>query len=115
MARRRVLVRRSRIHSPGKETNRIESARALGVRPTGPRANVYDPSVERILALPLSRATEHGIDKRNFARLRRRLRNPKSVRTYQGGLLQRIRQELSRNRVAAADDWAAAPSRRERT
>ncbi len=90
MVRRNVLVRRSRTHGIGKEANRIETARVLGVGPTGARAKVYVPWAERILALPLSWATEHGIDKRNFARLRKRLRKGEVVRGYRGGLLERV-------------------------
>lgn len=90
MVRRTVLVRKDRIAGLGKEANRIEVARVLGVGPAGARAKVYVPWVERILALPLSWATEHGIDKRNFARLKRRLSIGRAVRGYQGGLLQTV-------------------------
>ncbi len=53
------------------------------------------PWAERVLALPLSWAPAHGIDKRNFARLRKRLRKGKVVRGYRGGLLQRVQEVLS--------------------
>jgi hypothetical protein len=97
MVRRLVLVRDSRIQGLGKEANRIESARVLGVGPTGARAKVYIPWAERILALPLSWATEHGIDKRNFARLRRRLRKGKIARGYRGGLLSNVQGILAQS------------------
>lgn len=90
MVRRKVLVRRSLTHGIGKEANRVESAWVLGVGPTRARAKVYVPWAERILALPLSWATEHGVDKRNFARLRKRLRKGKIVRGYRGGLLEQV-------------------------
>lgn len=94
MVRRSVLVRASRIDGLGKEANRIESARVLGVGPAGARAKVYVPWAERILALPLSWATEHGIDRRNFARLRKRLRKGKVAKSYRGGILAKVRLEL---------------------
>lgn len=96
MVRRAVLVRASRIQGLGKEANRIESSRVLGVGPTGARAKVYVPWAERILALPLSWATEHGIDRRNFARLRRRLRKGKVAKGYRGGLLEKVQRLLSK-------------------
>jgi hypothetical protein len=95
MVRRNILVRKSRIHGLGKEANRIDSARVLGVGPTGARAQVYVPWTEQILNLPLSWAVKHGIDKRNFARLRKRLRKGKVARGYRGGLLERVQRLLS--------------------
>jgi hypothetical protein len=103
MVRRHVLVRGSRIQGLGKEANRIESARVLGVGPTGARAKVYVPWAERILALPLSWATEHGIDKRNFARLRKRLRKGKIAKGYRGGLLERIQAILASGQPVRAN------------
>ncbi|MFI5414092.1 MAG: hypothetical protein ACHQ16_00215 [Candidatus Lutacidiplasmatales archaeon] len=90
MVRRQILVREDRIAGLGKEANRIEVARVLGVGPVGARAKVSVPWAERILALPLSWAMEHGIDKRNFARLRKRLRKGKAARGYRGGLMDRV-------------------------
>jgi hypothetical protein len=95
LVRRQVLAREVRIAGLGKEANRIEVARVLGVGSAGARAKVYVPWAERILALPLSWATEHGIDKRNFARLRKRLRKGKLARGYSGGLLVRVQAILS--------------------
>ena len=102
MVRRRVLVRKDQTHGIGKEANRIEVARVLGVGPTGARAKVYTPWAERILALPLSWATEHGIDKRNFARLTKRLRGGKAAKGYGGGLLERVQTTLSANASLAS-------------
>ncbi|MCI4331369.1 MAG: hypothetical protein L3K19_05930 [Thermoplasmata archaeon] len=90
MVRRHVTVREDRIAGLGKEANRIEVARVLGVGPAGARARVLVPWAERILALPLSWAAEHGIDKRNFARLKKRLRKGKVARGYHSGLLSRV-------------------------
>jgi hypothetical protein len=95
LVRRYVLVRKSKIVGLGKEANRIETARVLGVGPTGARAKVYVPWAERILDLPLSWATDHGIDKRNFARLRKRLRKGKVARGYTGGLLESVQAILT--------------------
>jgi hypothetical protein len=102
--RRRVLVRESRIAGLGKEANRIGSAQVLGVGQAGAMAKVYVPWAERILALPLSWATEHGIDKRNFVRLRRRFRKGKVAMGYRGGLLERIQSILGRA-------WVGKPRR----
>lgn len=90
IVRRNVLVLKDHIQGIGKEANRIESARVRGVGPAGARAKVYYPLADRILPLPLSWAAEHGIDRRNFARLRKRLRTGKSARGYRGGLLERV-------------------------
>ncbi len=102
MIRRHVRVRQDRMHGLGKEANRIESPRVLGVGPTGARAKVYSPWADRILALPLSWATEHGIDKRNLARLRKRLRKGKVAKGYRGGLLERVQTILAENPTASA-------------
>jgi hypothetical protein len=106
MVRRRVLVRRSRIAGLGKEANRIEVARVLGVGPAGARAKVYVPWAERILGLPLSWATEHGIDKRNFARLKRRLQKGKVARGYVGGLLAKVQRAILRADETVGDEPA---------
>jgi hypothetical protein len=95
IVRRRVLVRKDRIAGLGKEANRIEVARVLGVGPAGAKARVLVPWAERILALPLAWATEHGIDKRNFARLKKRLRKGKAPRGYRAGLLAKVQLILS--------------------
>jgi hypothetical protein len=96
MVRRHVLVREDRVAGLGKEANRIEVARVLGVGPAGAKAKVYVPGAERTLALPLSWATEHGIDKRNFARLRKCLRRGKATKGHRGGLLERVQRLLSK-------------------
>jgi hypothetical protein len=103
MVRRHVLVRGDRVAGIGKEANRIEIARVLGVGPVGARAKVYVPWVARILDLPLSWATKHGIDKRNFARLRRRLRRGGPVRGYSSGLLNRVKTRLGDHAVSACE------------
>jgi hypothetical protein len=103
MVRRRVLIRKGKIAGLGKEANRIEIARVLGVGPTGARAKVYVPWVARMLELPLSWATMHGIDRRNFARLRRRLRRGGPVTGYAGGLLNRVRDCLWSGPVSACE------------
>jgi hypothetical protein len=93
--RRHVLVRADRIVGLGKEANRMEVARVLGVGSMGARASVLVPWAERILALPLAWATAHGIDKRNFARLNKRLRKGKVARGYRSGLLARVQAALT--------------------
>lgn len=94
MDRQDAIGKATRVGGVGKEANRIESARVLGIGPTGARAQVYEPWADRILALPLSWADEHGIDRRNFARLRKRLRKGKVVKGYRGGLLERVERAL---------------------
>lgn len=84
------MVREKNLVRLGKEANRIEVPRVLGVGPTGARAKVYMRWAERILALPLSWATAHGIDKRNFARLKKRLRRGGPAKGYRGGILKRV-------------------------
>ncbi len=70
--RRRVLVREQNIRLIGKEAHRLEASIVLGVDASGGRTTIYDDVVARILALPLSWARKHGIDRGNFARLRRK-------------------------------------------
>ena len=74
MIRRHVLVRRLNLVGLGKEANRIEDAQVLGLKSVHGRAEVYAPWIERVVALPLSWGPRHGIDRANFARLKRKLR-----------------------------------------
>jgi hypothetical protein len=71
-------------------------ARVLGMERTGTRAKVYALWAERILSLRLSWATEHGIDKRNFAPLRKKPKKWRFANGYCGGLLERDQATLAR-------------------
>jgi hypothetical protein len=72
--RRRILIRQGNIRPIGKEAHRLEASIVLDKKVSGGRTVVYEDIVARILGLPLSWAPKHGIDRANFARLRRKLR-----------------------------------------
>ncbi len=97
VVRRHVLVRRSRTEGIGKEANRIETARILGVGPTGARAKVYEPFIQRILALPLDWGPKNGIPRASFARLRKALRSGRIPRGHGTSAMGRVQLALAGN------------------
>lgn len=70
-------------------------SRVLGLYAIHGRARVYAPWVDRILGLPLSWAPKHGMDRTNFARLRRKLRGGKVPRGHGARLLAHIKLQLA--------------------
>lgn len=99
IVRRRVLVRASRTSGLGKEANRIADARVLGVGPTGARAKVYVPWIERILALPLEWGPKNGVPRASFARLRKALRTGRIPRGHGSRALAKARRALESETV----------------
>lgn len=95
MIRRHVLVRRSNLIGRGKEANRIEDGQLLGLPAIHGKAKLCAPWVDRILALPLPWAPKHGIDRANFARLRRKLRAGKVPKGHGAQLVATVVVNLS--------------------
>src|SRR3990172_6653105 len=88
--RRRILVRHQNIRHIGKEAHRLEALIVLGKDAAGGGTAIYEELVARILALPLSWAPRHGIDRANFARLKTKLRTGRVPKRHGARLLQRI-------------------------
>ncbi len=74
MVRRRVLVRRNRLVPLGKEANRIEAGRILGLSAVGGRAKRYLDVKGRVLAMGRSEARALGIPWATVTRWKRRVR-----------------------------------------
>jgi hypothetical protein len=73
----------------------LEASIVLGRDVSGGRTAVYEDLVGRILSLPLSWAPKHGIDRANFARLRRKPRAKRLPRGHGARLMARIQKILS--------------------
>ncbi len=89
--RRQVVVRRSDLVPLGKEANRIEDARVLGLRAVGGRAKRYSDTERRVLGMGRAEARRLGIPWSTVSRWKRKLRNGLTIADGHGG---RARQRL---------------------
>jgi hypothetical protein len=97
LVRRHILVRGSRIIGLGKEANRIESGRVLGLHAVGGRAKTYVDAPGRLLAMGRAEARRLGIPWATVMRLKRKLRLGQALMNGHGGrALERLRQSLSK-------------------
>jgi hypothetical protein len=93
--RRHVIVRRTNLVGLGKEANRIEASRVLGIRVAGGRAKTYSDIEGRVLAMGRPEARELGIPWATVMRWKRRLRAGLPIQDGHGGrALERVRAAL---------------------
>jgi hypothetical protein len=85
MARRRVLVRRSRIVGLGKEANRIEAGRVLGQSAERGEAKTYIDVKGRLLAMGRAEARRLGLPWATVTRWKRRVRSGLPLSKGHGG------------------------------
>ncbi len=79
MVRRQVLIRKSKIVGLGKEANRVEDSRVLGLRTAGGRAKTYvDPDPFKGSATEVARRL--GVSRRTVYNLRRRRKAGRTAR-----------------------------------
>jgi hypothetical protein len=97
MIRRRILVRKDRIIGLGKEANRVEANRILGLHTAGSRAKRYADWKAKIIALPPSWARAHGIPERSFRYLRQVLKSGRIPRGHGSQTFGRVCLKLARN------------------
>lgn len=90
--RRRVFVRRKNLVGLGKEANRIEDARVLGLRAVGGRAKRYVDLKGRVLGMGRAEARRLGIPWSTVSRWKRRLREGLTINDGHGG---RVRGKLT--------------------
>jgi hypothetical protein len=90
--RRHVLVRAKNVVGLGKEANRIEDARVLGLRNVGGRAKRYSDVEERVLGMGRAEAKRLRIPWSTVSRWKRLLRQGRQIVNGHGGrALDRVR------------------------